>query len=222
MIVKHFHVSMTIFVDTANILEAEKWLKQPFVTGVTTNPLLLSAAKPVNRFEHLQKLSMLLNKEQLIMVQATGETPDELLEDARTIHEMLPEAIIKIPADRNGFSIAPTLNHDKIELCFTAVFSAAQGIIAAFAGGHYIAPYVGRMIDAKIDPWEQIEDMMDAFDAHELDAHVLAASLQSPEHVAKAFALGCQITAKPSVLEQCINSEGTDKLVKEFNNARMV
>lgn len=222
MIVKEFHVSMTIFVDTANILEAEKWLKQPFVTGVTTNPLLLAQAKPTNRFEHLKKISMLLNKEQLLMVQATGETPDELLEDARTIHEMLPDAIIKIPADRNGFTIAPTLNHDKMELCFTAVFSGAQGIIAAFAGGHFIAPYVGRMLDVKIDPWAEIEDMMDAFDAHELDAHVLAASLRTPEDVAKAFALGCQITAKPSVLEQCIGVEHTDKMVKEFNKARMV
>ena len=171
---------MTIYVDTANILEAERWLKQPFVKGITTNPLLLAQIKTKDRFEHLKKLNMLLNKEQILMVQAVGETPDELLEDARTIHEILPQAVIKIPADKNGFSIAPTLNHDEIELCFTAIFSAAQGIIAAFAGGHYVAPYVGRMQDVNIDPWGEIEDMMDAFDAHELDAHVLAASLRSP------------------------------------------
>lgn len=213
---------MTIFVDTAHFSEAERWVKQPFVKGITTNPLLLAKAKPTNRFEHLQKLSALLNKEQILMVQATGETPDELLEDARTIHEVLPKAIIKIPADRNGFSIAPTLNHDKIELTFTAVFSAAQGILAAFAGGHYIAPYVGRMKDVNLDPWSEIEDMMDAFSAHELDAHVLAASLRSPDDVAKAFALGCQITVKPEVLDQCMTPVHTEKMVKEFNKVRMV
>ncbi len=213
---------MTIFVDTANILEAERWLKQPFVKGVTTNPLILNQAKVTNRFEHLQKLSMLLNKEQVLMVQAVGETPDELLEDARTIHEVLPRAVLKIPADRNGFSIAPTLNHDKAEICFTAVFSAAQGILAAFAGGHYIAPYVGRMQDAKIDPWGEIEEMMSAFEAHELDAHVLAASLRSPQDVSKAFALGCHITAKPSVLDQCLTPSHTEKMVKEFNKVRIL
>lgn len=213
---------MTIFVDTANILEAEKWLKQPFVRGVTTNPLLLSQVKADNRFDHVKKLSMLLNKEQVLMVQAVGETPDELLEDARTIHELLPKAIIKIPADRNGFSIAPTLNHDKIELCFTAVFSAAQGILAAFAGGHYIAPYVGRMVDAGVDPWPEIEDMLDAFEAHELDSHVLAASLRTPQDVSKAFALGCNITAKPSVLDECLAPIHTEKMVKEFNKVRVL
>lgn len=215
-------MSMTIFVDTANLSEAERWVKQPFVKGITTNPLLLAQVKPKNRFEHLAKLAKLLNKEQILMVQATGETPDELLEDARTIHEMLPKAILKIPADRNGFSIAPTLNHDKMELTFTAVFSAAQGILAAFAGGHYIAPYVGRMKDAKLDPWSEIEDMMDAFSAHELDAHVLAASLRTPEDVAKAFALGCQITVKPALLEECLTPIHTEKMVKEFNQVRIL
>ncbi len=213
---------MTIFVDTASIADAEKWLKQPFVKGVTTNPILLSKVKTQNRMEHVKKLAGLLNKEQVIMVQAVGETPDEMLEDAYTIHEVLPKAIIKIPADRNGFSIAPTLNHDKIELTFTAVFSAAQGILAAFAGGHYIAPYVGRMQEANLDPWSEIEDMMDAFAAHELDAHVLAASLRSPQDVAKAFALGCHVTAKPSVLDQCFVVPQTEKMVKEFNKVRLL
>lgn len=213
---------MTVFVDTANILEAERWLKQPFLKGVTTNPLLLAQLKVKDRFEHLQKLNFLLNKEQVLMVQAIGETPDELLEDARTIHEVLPNAIVSIPADRNGFSIAPTLNHDKIELCFTAVFSAAQGILAAFAGGHYIAPYVGSMQEAKLDPWGEIEEMMSAFEAHELDAHVLASSLRTPQDVSKAFALGCHITAKPSVLDQSLTPTHTEKMVKEFNKARIL
>jgi fructose-6-phosphate aldolase 2 len=213
---------MTIFVDTVNILEAERWLKQPFVKGVTTNPLSLSQHKVKDRFEHLKKLSMLLNKEQILMAQATGETPDELLEDARTLHEVLPNVIVKIPADRNGFSIAPTLNHDKIELCFTAVFSAAQGILAAFAGGHYIAPYVSKMQDAKLDPWGEIEEMMDAFSAHELDAHVLADYLSTPQDVSRAFALGCHITAKPSVLDQSLTPTHTDKMVKEFNRVRIL
>jgi fructose-6-phosphate aldolase 2 len=213
---------MTVFVDTANILEAERWLKQPFLKGVTTNPLLLAQMKVKDRFEHLQKLNILLNKEQVLFVQAVGETPDELLEDARTIHEVLPHAIVKIPADTSGFSIAPTLNHDKIELCFTAVFSAAQGILAAFAGGHYIAPYVGRMQEAKLDPWNEIEEMMSAFEAHELDAHVLAASLRTPQDVSKAFALGCHVTAKPSVLDQSLTPSHTEKMVKEFNKARIL
>ncbi len=70
---------MTIFVDTANISDAEKWVKQPFVKGITTNPLLMVSIKPSNRFTHLQKLAKLLNKEQVIMVQAVGETPCEVL-----------------------------------------------------------------------------------------------------------------------------------------------
>ncbi|MFH0970887.1 MAG: transaldolase family protein [Candidatus Diapherotrites archaeon] len=212
---------MTIFVDTANLLEAERWLKKPFVRGITTNPLLLSKLRVKDRFGHLQRLSNLLNKEQILFVQAVGETPDELLEDARTIHEMLPHAIIKIPADRNGFSIAPTLNHDKMELCFTAVFSAAQGILSAFAGGHYIAPYVGRMQEAKLDPWGEIEEMIAAFEAHELDAHILAASLRTPKDVSKAFALGCTITANPSVLDLALTPPQTDQTVKEFNKLRI-
>ncbi|MEK6821120.1 MAG: transaldolase family protein, partial [archaeon] len=207
---------------TANILEAERWLKQPFVNGITTDPILLSKARVKDRFGHVKRLANLLNKEQVIFVQATGETPDELLEDARTIHEVLPQAIIKIPADRNGFSIAPTLNHDKMELCFTAVYSAAQGILSALAGGHYIAPYVGHMMDSKLDPWGEIEEMMSAFEAHELDAHVLAASLRSPKDVSNAFALGCHVTAEPSVLDQSLTPSHTDAIVKEFNKVRIL
>ncbi|MDP2666289.1 MAG: transaldolase family protein [Candidatus Diapherotrites archaeon] len=213
---------MTIFVDSANINEVEKWVKQPFVKGITTNPFLMAKVKPKNRFDHLKSLYILLGKGQLLMVQASGETPDELLEDVRTIHEMLPKAVINIPADKSGFSIAPTLNHDKVEICFTAVFSAAQGILAAFAGGHYVAPYVGRMQDVELDPWSEIEDMQDAFMAHELDSHVLASSLRTPKDVARAFALGCHVTVKPEILEQCLSPTHTDEMVKEFNRVRLV
>ena len=211
---------MTVYVDTANPQEAEQWVKHPFIAGITTNPLLLAELKVEDRFEHLQQLSNMLTKEQKLMVQAMGSNPDELLEDARTIHEMLPKAVLKIPADASGFSIAPTLVSDDIELTFTAVFSAAQGILAAFAGGHFIAPYIGRMNDAKIDAWAHVEDMLDAFSAHELDAHVLAASLRTPEDVAQAFALGCHVTAKPPILKQCLTPIQTEAMVKEFNATR--
>lgn len=213
---------MTVYVDTASPQEAEQWVKHPFIAGITTNPLLLAELKVDDRFDHLQKLSKLLTKEQKLMVQAVGNTPDELLEDARTIHEMLPKAVLKIPADANGFSIAPTLVSDDIELTFTAVFSAAQGILAAFAGGHFVAPYIGRMQDAKIDAWAHVEDMLDAFSAHELDAHVLAASLRTPEDVAQAFALGCHVTAKPSILKQSLTPQHTQEMVKEFNATRKI
>ena len=210
---------MTIYVDTANPKEAEQWVKESFISGITTNPLLLAELRVTDRFAHLQKLSNMLMKEQKLMVQAVGNTPDKLLEDARTLHEMLPKAVIKIPADANGFAIAPTLVHDDIELCFTAVFSAAQGIIGAFAGGHFIAPYIGRMRDAKMDAWAHVEDMVDAFEAHELDAHVLAASLRTPEDVAQALALGCHVTVKPAILKECYTPKYTEEIVKEFNTA---
>ena len=78
------------------------------------------------------------------------------------------------------------------------------------------------MQDVNIDPWGEIEDMVDAFDSHELDAHVLAASLRTPQDVSKAFALGCHVTAKPSVLDLCIATEHTDNMVKEFNKVRIM
>lgn len=62
--------------------------------------------------------------------------------------------------------------------------------------------------------------MLDAFSAHELDAHVLAASLRTPEDVAQAFALGCHVTAKPSILKQCLTPIQTEAMVKEFNATR--
>ena len=64
--------------------------------------------------------------------------------------------------------------------------------------------------------------MMDAFSAHEMDAHVLAASLRTPEDVAHAFSLGCMVTAKPELLEKCLTPQQTLDMVKEFNNARIL
>lgn len=212
---------MVFFIDTADLGLIKKWAPLPFVKGVTTNPLVLQASNVKDRFPHLQQIQSLLRPDQELMIQAIGETPEKLLEDALLIHAAFPRAVVKIPTVWEGLSIAPELRKKKIEICFTVVYYASQGILGALAEGKYIAPYIGRMRQNQIDPWKEIEQMRDAIREFDLPTHILAASLRSQEDISNAFALGCDITAKPSVWDECLTQPLVLKSLDDFNRAHV-
>lgn len=208
-----------IFIDTADLTLIKKWLGYSFVAGITTNPLILQSAGVTDRFAHLKTINSMLSAHQVLMIQAVGLTVDAMLQDARTIHRLFPSVVIKIPADEIGFTVGSVLMKDNIDVLFTAVYSATQGIFGGAAGGRFIAPYVGRMKDAGIDPWKEIKMMTENFKKNQTPCVILAASLRMPEDIAEALALGCAVTAKPEVLEKCFTNEPTQKAMQSFNEA---
>lgn len=208
-----------IFVDTADLTIIKKFLNYPFISGVTTNPLILQEIPPTDRINHLKTIYHLLAPHQIIMVQATGLTSETIIQDARSIRKALPQAVIKIQADEIGFNAANELIKENIDITFTAVYSATQGIFGGAAGARFVAPYINRMKEAGLDPWKEIKLITESFKLHHTPCIVLAASLRTPEDVAQALSMGCAITAKPSVLEACLTNEPTTKAIQAFNQA---
>ncbi len=103
-------------------------------------------------------------------------------------------------------------------MLLTAVYSQAQALAAATIGVRYIAPYLGRMVDAGRDGTSEIIAMQTLVEGTGTD--VLAASLRTPDAIV-ALALGGvrYFTAAPAVLTAVLQHEVSDTSARDFEDA---
>jgi transaldolase len=86
------------------------------------------------------------------------------------------------------------------------------------AGCNYVAPYVNRMLDNNIDPFEQIHQMYQIFKMQQLPCKVMAASFKNAHQVLKAMGSGAlTATITYDVFEKMVNKNLTISALQVFN-----
>ncbi|MBR7393186.1 transaldolase family protein, partial [Klebsiella pneumoniae] len=71
-----------------------------------------------------------------------------MVAEAKRLSNAIPGIVVKIPVTAQGLIAIKGLKREGITTLGTAVYSAAQGLLAALAGAKYVAPYVNR-VDAQ-------------------------------------------------------------------------
>ncbi|MDO9445201.1 MAG: fructose-6-phosphate aldolase [Dehalococcoidia bacterium] len=205
---------MRIFLDTANIDDIRRGAALGVVDGVTTNPTLVAREGVDYRTRVLEICEAVDGP---ISAECISMELEQLVAEARRVAAWHPNVVVKIPMSEVGLQATKRLSAEGIKINTTLVFSANQALLAAKAGTTFVSPFIGRLNDAGHDGMEVIREIVATFDAFNLPAQVLAASIRNPRDVTEAALAGAHIATIPTaVLFQMIQHPLTDKGIEIF------
>ena len=206
---------MRIFLDTANIEQIRQAAKLGVISGVTTNPSLVSKEAVTDYQAVVVEICSIVPGP--ISVEVLVEETESMIEQARQISTWAPNIVIKIPATAGGLEATSVLAKEDIKVNFTLCFSVNQALLGALAGATYVSPFVGRLDDIGQDGMQVVEEIVDIFAWYELPTQVIASSIRHPQHCLVAAQAGAHIATVPySVLTQMIRHPLTDIGVARF------
>jgi transaldolase len=206
---------MRIFLDTANIDQIRQAAKLGIISGVTTNPTLVSKERTANYEATVKEICSIIPGPVSVEVLVEGVKP--MIEQAKLISSWAPNIVIKIPATLDGLEVTSALAKENIKVNFTLCFSLNQALLGALAGATYVSPFVGRLDDAGHNGMEVVKDIVDVFAHYKLSTEVIAASIRHPQHCVAAAKAGAHIATIPyNVLMQMIQHPLTDAGVARF------
>ena len=206
---------MRIFLDTANIDQIRQAAKLGIISGVTTNPSLVSKEGLSDYKAVVKEICSIIPGP--ISAEVLVEGIEPMIEQARQISTWAANIVIKIPATTDGLQVTSSLAKEGIKVNFTLCFSLNQALLGALAGATYVSPFVGRLDDAGHDGMEVVKDIVDVFKSYELPTQVIAASIRHPQHCVAAAKAGAHIATVPyNVLMQMLRHPLTDIGITRF------
>ncbi len=206
---------MRIFLDTANIDQIKQAAKLGVISGVTTNPSLVSREGATDYEAVIKEICSTIPGP--ISTEVLVEEVEPMIEQARQISTWAGNTVIKIPATTEGLEVTSALTKEGIKVNFTLCFSLNQALLGALAGATYVSPFVGRLDDVGHNGMEVVEDMVKVFKHYQLPTEVIAASIRHPQHCVAAAKAGAHIATVPySVLMQMLHHPLTDIGVSRF------
>src|SRR5262245_48422788 len=147
---------MRIFLDTADPKAVRALARWGCFAGVTTNPILLARAR-LTAQAAMPALAEAIGGE--IFAQAGGGSAEDIARDAAGLAQLVPgRMVIKIPATPVGLEAMHRLADQHIPVAATAIFRAAQALMAARAGAIYAIPFWHRIAEAGGDPVAEVRD----------------------------------------------------------------
>jgi transaldolase len=207
---------MQIFLDTANIENIRQAAELGIISGVTTNPTLLSRESTADYETVTKKICSIISGP--VSVEVLSEDAASMIEEARVKAAWAPNVNIKIPITTDGLRATSAHSKEGIKVNMTLCFSANQALLGAMAGATYVSIFVGRLDDAGQDGMQVVQDTMDILDNYpELDTQLITASIRNPMHCTQAALIGSHIATVPyNVLMQMIQHPFTDVGIKRF------
>lgn len=210
---------MKYFLDTANIDEIKKANDLGLISGVTTNPSLIS--REDKEFKVLIKeISEIVDGP--ISAEVISEDSMGMIKEADELVKIHKNIVIKVPMTAEGLKATKVLNEKGIRVNVTLIFTATQALAAAKAGASYVSPFVGRLDDIGLDGIELLEEIMYIFKSYGVRAEVIAASIRNKNHIIQAAMAGSDIATVPynvlmDSLKHPLTNEGIDKFLKDWN-----
>jgi transaldolase len=206
---------MQIFLDTANIEQIRQAARLGVISGVTTNPSLVSREGRADYEAVVKEICSIIPGP--ISAEVVVEQANDMVEQAQKIAAWAPNVVVKIPATTAGLEATSTLAKKKIKVNMTLCFSLNQAILGALAGATYVSPFVGRLDDIGEDGMALVRDIVDVFEYYEFDTQVIAASIRHAQHCVAAALAGAHIATVPyKVLTQMMQHPLTDIGVARF------
>lgn len=143
---------MELYLDSSNPSEIQEACTWGLLSGVTTNPSLISAAGP-----DMQKTlrGVVEASPGPVLVQAIGwNDPAPLISQARWLHDFSDKIIVKLPMSPAGLNALMELKRrvPDLRLAVTLVASMAQAYLCGKAGADIAAVFNG--------PLDQVTDSM--------------------------------------------------------------
>ena len=205
---------MRLFLDTASIEEIREINRWGVLSGVTTNPTLVS--KERGEPEAVWK-EILAEVDGDISLETTETDAGPMYEQGQRLAGMAPNAVVKVPMTPAGLEAGKRLAGEGVRINVTLVFSPAQAILAAEIGAYCVSPFLGRIDDVGADGMKVLRDICELYAVQGYVSNVLAASLRHPMHVVEAALAGADIATMPyDVFTKLVKHPLTDSGMERF------
>jgi transaldolase len=186
------------------------------ITGVTTNPSLVSKEGKVDYKQLVQKICSVVPGP--VSTEVLGTDVAGMLAEARQIAKWAKNVVVKIPACIEGIEATQQLSREGIKVNLTLCFSLNQALLGAAAGAAYVSPFVGRLDDIGEYGMGLIKEIVEVYRKYpDIKTEVIAASIRHPRHCVEAAQAGAPIATIPyQVLLQMIKHPLTDIGISRF------
>ena len=180
---------MRLFLDTANVEHIKYGARLGVVSGVTTNPSLVSKEGKVNYKKLVQEICSIIPGP--VSTEVISEDVAGMVSEAREIAKWASNVVVKIPAGLEGTEATHILAKEGIKVNYTLCFSVNQALLAALAGATYVSPFVGRLDDIGENGMSLVEDIVQVYRQYpDIKTEVIAASIRHPQHCLAAAKAG--------------------------------
>lgn len=205
---------MQLFLDTANVDEIREIAAWGILSGVTTNPSLISREGRDFR-EVIGEICEIVDGP--ISAEVISTDREGMIREAREKVKWHKNVVIKIPMGSEGLAAVSTLKKEGIRCNVTLVFSASQGYTAALAGASFVSPFVGRLDDIGTSGIQVVADLAEIYDLHGFSTRIIAASMRHTQHVEQAALAGAHIATVPTaVVRKLVKHPLTDTGLEKF------
>jgi len=206
---------MRLFLDTANIEHIRHGVRLGVISGVTTNPSLISREGKVDYQKLVKEICDIVPGP--VSTEVLSQDAPGMINEARQVAKWADNIVVKIPANLEGVEATSVLSKEGIKVNFTLCFSLNQALLGVAAGASFVSPFVGRLDDIGEDGMKVVEDIVKFLRFYQLPTQVIAASIRHPQHCMVAAKVGAHIATVPyKVLLQMIQHPLTDIGVKRF------
>lgn len=205
-----------LYLDSANLEEIRGLSGILPLAGVTTNPSIM-AAGGVGLTQLLPALSDLLGADSRFHVQVVSNSVDGIVAEAKQLHELPFDIVVKIPAHAAGLAAIKQIKQHDIPVLATAIYNVQQGMMAAWNGADYLAPYLNRIDNLGFDGIGVVGDLQAFIDRYQLPTKLLVASFKNVQQVLQVLQLGVgSVTLPPEIARQMLVCPATDAAVAKF------
>lgn len=205
---------MKFFIDTADIEEIKAANLRGWVDGVTTNPSLIAKSGKVFH-EVIKEICKEVSGP--VSAEVISLQHEEMVREGKELAKLASNVVVKIPMTEDGMIAVRKLSAEGIKTNVTLVFSPAQALLVAKAGGSMVSPFVGRLDDVGQNGMELIAQIIQIYQNYDFSTEVLVASVRNPIHLIQAAELGADIATIPyKVMQQLCHHPLTDKGIKMF------
>jgi transaldolase len=165
---------MELFLDSSNSREIEEVRSWGLLSGVTTNPTLISRAGP----DMEKTLGDIVDASPgPVLVQVIGwHQPGPLIAQARWLHGFSDQIIVKLPMSIAGIQALLQLKRDlpKLRLAITAVASLSQSYLCGKAGADVVAIFNGPLDQDSDTPVELVAPVRKIYDNYGFKTKILS------------------------------------------------
>lgn len=188
---------MELWLDTIDIDVIRDANELGAITGVTTNPTLLSAANALPETILKQILAL---QPGYVAVQIVAQDLDDMIKQANKLSKFSDRIVVKIPVTAIGLKAIALLAKQNINTMATAIYDSSQLILAAYAGAKYAAFYLSKVEEVDGNAFEVLQEMMEIITKQKSSLKLLAASISLTSQFVECARMGVPAITLPKSL----------------------
>lgn len=215
---------MKVYLDSAQVSAWSLPAGCPPVAGITTNPsLIYQAGLPVSLPTYLSLIRAAADHGMAeLMLQLPSANAGLALQWLLPLQAAATQArvvlTVKLPCQADWLPCIQAVQQTGQAILLTGLSNAVQLLWARSLKAAYVAPYVGRIAADGRDVWALMQACVAAQNAQpEAGPALLAASIKSPEVLARLLGLGAKaVTLPPASLVAWSQDELTHNAIAQF------